>query len=85
MFMNLKLPLNEHIYTLIVGRLLTTNVFQINLGQLLFKATLRVRLCSHLSLLSKWTTLAALKSMDVSKNSQLVYGKGSFTSGSIHC
>ena len=45
-----------------VGRILNTNVFQINLGQLLFRATLKVTLGSCLSPLSKWTTLTAPKS-----------------------
>ena len=35
--------------TLTVGRVLNTNVFQINLGELLFRATLKVRLGSCLS------------------------------------
>ena len=60
-----KLPLNGHIYKLITGRVLTNNVLQINLGQLLSKSTLKVRLCSHLSLLLKWTTLAAPKSLPI--------------------
>ena len=60
-----KLPLNGRIYKLTIGRVLTTNVLQINLGQLLFKSTLKVRLCSHLSLLLKWTTLAAPKSLPI--------------------
>ena len=46
--MNPKLPLNGHIYTLTAGirRVLNTDVFQINLGKLLFRATLKVRLGS---------------------------------------
>ena len=47
-FMNPKLPLNERIYTLTAGRVLNTIVFQINLGKLLFRATLKVRLGSCL-------------------------------------
>jgi len=46
----------DAIYILSAGRVLTTNVFQINLGQHLFSATLQVRLGSCLSLLSKWIT-----------------------------
>ena len=57
------MPLNGCIYNLTIGRVLTTNVLQINLGQLLSKPTLKIRLCSHLSLLLKWTTLAAPKSL----------------------
>ena len=44
---------------LTVGSVLTTNVSQISLCQLLFKATLKVRLDSCLSLLLEWTTLTA--------------------------
>ena len=47
--MNPKLPLDGRIYTLTVGSVLTTNVFQTNLCQLLFRATLKVRLDSCLS------------------------------------
>ena len=57
--MNPKLPLNGHIYTLTVGSVLTTNVSQINLCQLLFRPTLKLRLDSCLSQLLKWTTLTA--------------------------
>ena len=35
-----KLPLDECIYTLTAGRVLNNNVFQINLGKLLLRATL---------------------------------------------
>ena len=55
--MNPKLPLDGRIYILTVGSVLTTNVSQINLCQLLFKATLKLRLDSCLSLLLEWTTL----------------------------
>ena len=55
--MNLKLPFNGRIYTLTVGGILTTNLSQINLGQLFFRATLKVRL----GLCLEWTTLAAPK------------------------
>ena len=37
--MNPKLPLNQRMYMLTVSRVLTTNVFQINVGQILFRAT----------------------------------------------
>ena len=40
--MNPKLPLDGRIYTLTLGSVLTTNVSQINLCQLLFRATLKV-------------------------------------------
>ena len=82
--MNPKLPLHGHIYTLTAGRVLNTNVFQINLGKLLFRTNLKEGLGSCVSLLSRWTTWTAPKSMHISKNSQLGYGRGSFTSGSIH-
>ena len=81
--MNPKLPLNGRSYMLTVGSVPTTNASQINLCHLLFKATLKVRL--DLSLLLEWTTLTAPKRMHILKNSQLVYEKGSFTSGSKHC
>ena len=44
---------------LTVSRVLTTNMGQNSLGQLLFKATLKVRLDSCLSLLLEWTTVTA--------------------------
>ena len=47
--MNPNLPLDGCIYKLTVGRVLNIIVFQINLGYLLFTATLRVRLGSCLS------------------------------------
>ena len=47
-----------HLHT--VGSVLTTNVSQINLCQLLFRPTLKLRLDSCLSLLLKWTTLPGL-------------------------
>ena len=53
--MNPKLPFDGHIYILTVGSVLTTNVSQSNLCQLLFRATLKVRLDSCLSLLLEWT------------------------------
>ena len=46
---NPKLPLDKRIYTLTAGRVLNTNMFQINLGKLLFRATFKVRLGSCLS------------------------------------
>ena len=46
--MNPELPLDGRIYTLTVSRVLTTNVSQINPGQLLFRATLKVWLGSLL-------------------------------------
>ena len=77
--MNTKLALDGHIYTLTVGSVLTTNVSQTNLCWLLFTPTLKLRLESCLSLLLEWTTLTAPKRKHISKNSQLVYGRGSFT------
>ena len=60
-FIHPKLPLDGRMYTLTLGSVLTTNVSQINLCQLLFRATLKVRLDSCLSLLLEWTTLTAPK------------------------
>ena len=77
-----KLPLNGCIYILTTGTVLNTNVFQINLGKLLFRATLKVRLGSCLSLLSKWTTWTAPKLMH--NHSLSMGGGGSFKSGSMH-
>ena len=39
-----------HLYMLTVGRVLTTNVSQINLGQLLFRATLKVMFVTTLGM-----------------------------------
>ena len=50
----------------------------------LFRATIKVRLDSCLSLLLEWTTLTAPKWLLILKKSQLVYRRGSFTSGSKH-
>ena len=65
-----KLPLNGRIYTLTTGTILNTNVFHINLGKLLFRATFKVRVGSCLSLLSKWKTWTVPKLMHDSK----IYG-----------
>ena len=86
--MNPKLPLDGRIYTLTAGRVLTINVFQINLGQLLLRATLKVRLDSCLSTALKMDNLDysdQSQILPISKDSQLVYGRGSFTSASIYC
>ena len=83
--MNPKLPLNGRIYALTVGRVLNIIVFQINLGKLLFTATLRVRLGSCLSTALKMDNLDCTKINTHFKNSQLVYGRGSFTTASAHC
>ena len=69
------MPLNERIYTLTTGRVLNTNVFQVNLGKLLFRATLKVRLGSCLSTALKIDKLDG--TMHISKNSLLVYRRGS--------
>jgi len=71
--------------TLTVGRALNTNVFQINLGELLFRPTLRVTLGSCLSTALKMDNLDCTKIDAHFKHSQLVYGSRSFTSASIHC
>ena len=52
---------------LTVGRLLTTNVSQINLGLFLFRATLKVRLGWCLSLHLKWTTWTAPNTIHISQ------------------
>ena len=57
--MNPKLPLDGRIYILTLASVLSTNVSQINLCQLLFRATLKVRLDSCLSLFLELTTLTA--------------------------
>jgi len=67
--MNPKFPLDGRIYTLTAGRVLNTNVFQINLDKLLFRTILKVRLCSCLSLLPKWTTRTEPNRCTFSKNS----------------
>ena len=59
--MNPKLPLDGHIYTLTVGRVLNTNVFQISLGKLLLRATLKVRLGSCLSTALKMDNFVSTK------------------------
>jgi len=55
------LPLDGHIYTMTAGRILNTIVFQINLGKLLFRATLKVRLDSCLSTALKMDNLDCTK------------------------
>ena len=69
--MNPKLPLDGRIYmyTLTAGRVLTTNVFQINLGQLLpmLRATLKVRLDSCLS------TALKMDNLDCSYQNQIMH------------
>ena len=59
--MNPKLPDDGRIYTLTVGRVVNTIVFQINLGKFLFRATLRVRLGSCLSTALKIDNLDCAK------------------------
>ena len=59
--MNPKLPLDGRIYTLTVGRVLNTIVFQINLGSLLFRATLKATLGSCLSTALKMDNLDCTK------------------------
>ena len=71
--------------TLTTGRVLNTNVLQINLGKLLFRATLKVRLGSCLSTAFKMDNLDCTKINAHFKNSQLVYRRGSFKTASIHC
>jgi len=75
--MNTKLPLIAHIYTLTAGRVLDTNAFQINLGKLLLRATLKVRLGSCLS------TALEMDNLDCTKIN--AHFKKSFMSASIHC
>ena len=82
--MNQKLPLDGCIYTLTVGRVLNTNVFQINLGKLLFRLTLKVRLGSCLSSALKIDKLDCTKINAHFKKFTVVYGRGSFMSVRIH-
>jgi len=65
--MNPKLPLDGCIYTLTAGRVLNTNVFQINLGKLLLRVTLWLGSC-----LSTALKMDNLDCTHISKNSQLV-------------
>ena len=61
--MKLKLPFSAGgIYTLTVGRVLNTIVFQINLDKLLFGATLKVKLGSCFS------TALKMDNLDCTKN-----------------
>ena len=55
--MSPKQSLDGRIYTVTAGRILNTNAFQINLGKLLFRATLKVRLGSCLSTALKMDNL----------------------------
>ena len=59
--MNPKLPLDGRIYTLTVGRVLNTNMFQINLGKLVLRVTLKVSLGSCLSTALKMENLDCTK------------------------
>ena len=76
-FINPKLLLNGRIYTLTVVRVLNTNLFQINPGKLLLRATLKVRLGSCLS------TALEMDNLDCTKIN--AHFKKSFMSASIHC
>ena len=69
--MNSKLPLDGCVYMLTVGRVLTTSVFQSNLGQ---GATLKVRLGSCLSLPLKWT--ASLDCTKINAHFQICLWEG---------
>ena len=48
LFRGVQIKCDRHIHMLTIGSVLTTNVFQTNLCQLLFRATLKVRLDSSL-------------------------------------
>ena len=72
--MNPKLPLSGRIYILTVGSVLTTNVSEISLCQLLFRATLKVS-CSVTTLGMDNFDCTKMR-MYILKNSQLVYGRG---------
>ena len=72
-----KLPLDGRIYVLTIGSVLTTNVSQINLCHLLFRATLKVRL-------DMFVTKLGIDNFDSMNISELVYGKVSSTSGCKH-
>ena len=83
--MNPKLELDGHIYMLTVGSVLATNISQTNLCQLLLRATLK----DWQARLTFVTTLGmdmfdCTKMNAHLKNSQLVYGRGSFMSVSKH-
>ena len=71
--MNPKLSLDGRIYMLTLGNVLTTNVSQINLCQLLSTATLKVRLDTFVTILGM-ETLTALKRMHISKIHSLSTG-----------
>ena len=83
--MNPKLPLDGRIYMLTVGSVLTTNVSQINLCQLAF-----VQSYSQSQARLLFVTTLGMDNFDCTKmnvhfeKSQLVYSRGSFTSGSKH-
>ena len=55
-------------------------LFQINLGQLLFRVTLKVKLGSWVSLLSKWTTCTAPKTAEIFHIGEGREGVGSLSS-----
>ena len=59
--MNPKLTLDGRIYMLTAGKVLNTNVFQINLGKFLFRATLKVRQSSCLSTALEMDNLGCTK------------------------
>ena len=64
---------------LTVGRVLTTNVSPINIGQFLFRYTLKVRLGSGLSLHLKWTTWTVPKLIHFSKKNHSSSAQPLFT------
>ena len=81
--MNPKLELDGHIYMLTVGSVLTTNVFQTNLCQLLICSELYSQRQARLT----FVTTLGMDIFDCTKmnaHSQLVYGRGSFMSVSRH-
>ena len=73
--MNPKLPLDGRIYTQTAGKVLNTNVFQTNLGKLLFRATLKVRLGSCLSTALKMDLLTTHSYMTQQHSTKLLLCK----------
>ena len=85
MFVTPKLLINRCIYMLTVGRVLTTNMSQINLGQLLSRSTLKSQARFMFITALEMDNLECTKINTYLKNSQLVYRRVSITSRSILC
>ena len=82
--MNPKLPLDGHIYTLTAGRVLNTNVFQINLGKLLVGTAVKVQArlmfvnCSQNGQLGLYQN-QALQALGHCHQLDLTYGRKTWT------